>query len=139
MKSYLEPAGFSVDFYQDPHNNVSRPMYVPVERPWVSARGEWSPLPNPNLGSFRTSFEGRVYHHSRGVNGTGYAICLACGRAEPVKAGGELPDVFTSAHGHYRLRAKKGDRLCSGSSNRWAITKVVLGYESRTDMPRAPA
>src|SRR5205807_1527993 len=38
-EKFLEPAGFSVDFYADPHNNVSRPTYVPIERPWVNARG----------------------------------------------------------------------------------------------------
>jgi len=131
---FLEPAGFSVDFYEDPHNNVTLPTYIPVERPWVTARGEWAPLPNPNLGRYRTTPEGRVYHHSRGANGTGYAICLVCGRAEPNKPDGELPEIFTSARGHYKLRAKSVDRFCTGSSNRWAITKVALGHESRTDM-----
>jgi hypothetical protein len=133
-EKFLEPAGFSVDFYVDPHNNISRPTYLPVERPWVSARGEWSPLANPSFGRFRTTSEGRVYHHSRGANGTNYAICLACGRAEPQTPDGELPEIFTRAQGHYKLRAKKADRLCPGSSNRWAITRVALGHESRTDM-----
>ncbi len=85
-EKFLEPAGFSVDFYADPHNNVSRPTYVPIERPWVNARGAWSPLPNPNLGRFRTTSEGRVYHHSRGVNGADYAICLTC-RAPDARRG----------------------------------------------------
>jgi replicative superfamily II helicase len=133
-EKFLEPAGFSVDFYEDPHNNVTLPTYVPVEAPIISARGEWAPLPNPDLGRHRTATDGRVYHHSRGVNGTGYAICLACGRAEPNKTDGELPEIFTRAGGHQRLRSKKGERLCPGSSNRWAITKVALGHESRTDM-----
>ena len=134
IERFLEPAGFSVDFYEDPHNNVMKPTFVAVERPWVSARGEWSSLPNPNLGRYRQTTEGRVYHHSKGANGTGYAICLACGRAEPLTTLGELPSVFTAAQGHFKLRAKKGDRMCPGSSNRWAITKTVLGHELRTDM-----
>ena len=83
---------------------------------------------------FRTTSEGRVYHHSRGANGADYAICLACGRAEPQTLEGELPEIFTRAQGHYKLRARKADRLCPGSSNRWAITRVALGHESRTDM-----
>jgi len=134
IERFLEPAGFSVDFYEDPTNNVTKPTYVPVERPWVSARGEWSALLNPNLGRYRTTTEGRVYHHSNGLNGTGYAICLTCGRAEPLTSAGEMPDVFASGRGHPKLRAKKGDRVCPGSSNRWAVTKIALGHELRTDM-----
>ena len=133
-EKFLEPAGFSVDFYVDPHNDVSKPAYVPVERPWVSARGEWASLPNPNLGRIRKTPEGRVYHHSRGVNGTGFAICLACGRAEPLKPSGDLPEVFTSAAGHYKLRSKAKDRVCTGPSNPWSIQKLTLGHETRTDM-----
>ena len=134
FEKYLEPSGFSVDFYQDPHNNVTQPSFVPVERPWVSARGDWSALPNPNLGRYRTTTEGKVYHRSTGVNGSGYAICLVCGRAEPLTVKGDLPELFTSGQGHAKLRAKALDRLCPGSSNRWAISKTVLGHELRTDM-----
>lgn len=133
-EKFLEPAGFSVDFYEDPHNDLTTQKFVPVERPWVSARGEWAPLPNPILGRFRASTEGRVYHHSRGVNGTDYAVCLSCGRAEPHKLNGDLPDVFSNPSGHFKLRSKAGDRLCNAIANPWAITRVALGHESRTDM-----
>jgi DEAD/DEAH box helicase domain-containing protein len=131
---FLEPAGFSVDFYNDPHNDLTSQKFVPVERPWVSARGEWSHLPNPTLGRFRASTEGRVYHHSKGVNGTDYAVCLSCGRAEPFKANGDQPDIFSNPAGHYKLRSKAVDRLCNASANPWAIIRVALGHESRTDM-----
>ncbi len=131
---FLEPAGFSVDFYEDPHNDLTSQKFVPVERPWVSARGDWAPLPNPVLGRFRASTEGRVYHHSKGINGTDYAVCLSCGRAEPRKPNGDSPDVFTNPSGHKKLRSKAGDRLCNGVANPWAITTVALGHESRTDM-----
>jgi hypothetical protein len=131
---FLEPAGFSVDFYEHPHNNVSKPSYVPVERPWVSARGEWSALANPNLGKFRVTTEGRVYQRSTGANSTGYAICLSCGRAEPLGRDGELPEKFRAGQTHYKLRSKAVDRKCSGSTNPWAIIRTVLGHELRTDM-----
>lgn len=131
---FLEPAGFSVDFYEDPHNDLTSQKFIPVERPWVSARGDWSPLANPILGRFRASTEGRVYHHSKGINGMDYAICLACGRAEPYKSNGDLPEVFSNPSGHYKLRSKAAERLCNGSTNPWAITRVALGHESRTDM-----
>jgi DEAD/DEAH box helicase domain-containing protein len=133
-EKFLEPAGFSVDFYEDPHNDLTKQTFVPVERPWVSARGEWAPLPNPVLGRFRASTEGRVYHHSKGINGSDYAVCLSCGRAEPCKPNRDLPDVFTNPSGHKKLRSKAGDRLCNGVANPWAITRVALGHESRTDM-----
>lgn len=134
IEKFLEPAGFSVDFYKDPDNNVSSPTYIPVERPWVSARGNWSSLPNPNLGRFRTTVDGRVYQRSAGVNGTGYAICLRCGRAEPLLPAGKLPKEFEPGQVHLKLRGKKVDRACSGSNNRWAIVRTVLGHELRTDM-----
>jgi DEAD/DEAH box helicase domain-containing protein len=131
---FLEPAGFSVDFYEDPHNDLTSQKFVPVEQPWVSARGDWSHLSNPLLGRFRMSTEGRVYHHSKGVNGGGYAVCLRCGRAEPCDAEGELPEIFTRPEGHYKLRSKKTDRLCDSNANPWATQRVALGHESRTDM-----
>jgi DEAD/DEAH box helicase domain-containing protein len=129
---FLEPAGFAVDFYENPHNDISQPLYVPFERPWVSARGEWSPLPNPDLGSYRQTSEGRVFHRSSGENGSGYAICLACGRAEPLKSDRELPEIFLKQH--YRLRGKSTERVCAGSTNQWAIKRLSLGHELQTDM-----
>ena len=135
IQQFLEPAGFSVDFYEDPHNNVTTQKFVPVERPWISARGAWSSLPNPNLGRFRATSDGRVYHHSAGSQGKGYALCLACGRAEPMLADGMLPKMFERGAEHKKLRSRKEERICSGSSNRWAIKEgIVLGQESRTDV-----
>ena len=135
IEQFLEPAGFSVDFYQDPHNDVSSQSFVPVERPWLSARGEWVALPNPQLGRFRSTSEGSVYHHSRGINGRGYAICLRCGRAEPMSADGSLPTVFSADQQHKKLRSRKEDRICPGSQNRWAIKEsIALGHQLRTDI-----
>lgn len=135
IQQYLEPAGFSVDFYDEPHNDVSTQRFVPVERPWVSARGAWSSLPNPKLGRFRTSTDGRVYHHSSGANGCGYAICLVCGRAEPMLLDGGVPGVFADRTEHMRLRSRKDDRVCPGSANRWAIKEgIALGHEVKTDV-----
>lgn len=53
--TYLEPAGFSVDLYDSPHNDVSTQSFVPVASPWVNAQGEWLPLVNPGLGLYRSS------------------------------------------------------------------------------------
>lgn len=133
IQQFLEPAGFSVDFYVEPHNDVSSQRFVPVERPWISARGNWSPLPNPRLGRFRPTTDGRVYHHSAGFHGKGYGLCLACGRAEPMNLDQTLPTVFE--HDHKKLRSRKEDRICPGSTNRWAIKEgIVLGHQLRTDV-----
>lgn len=135
IQQFLEPAGFSVDFYDEPHNDVTTQQFVPVERPWISARGDWSPMPNPELGRFRVTTDGRVYHHSAGLHGKGYALCLACGRTEPMLSDGSPPKAFTLGHEHKKLRSRKDDRVCSGSTNQYQIkTGIVLGHQVRTDV-----
>lgn len=135
IQQFLEPAGFSVDFYVDPHNDISAQQFVSVQRPWISARGNWAPMPNPKLGRFRATTDGRVYHHSAGHHGEGYALCLSCGRAEPMQPGGSLPKIFEKGQEHKKLRSRKEDRTCSGSTNRWAIKDgIVLGHQVLTDV-----
>src|SRR5207245_6853381 len=119
----------------DPHNYVAKQDFVPVKRPWISTTGDWSPLPNPQLGRFRASSEGRVYHHSLGGHGSGYALCLTCGRAEPFLADGSLPEKFQIGSEHKRLRRRKDEKTCPGSSNRWSIKEgITLGHQLRTDI-----
>ncbi|WP_319548517.1 DEAD/DEAH box helicase [Desulfogranum marinum] len=129
---FLEPAGFAVDFYSAPHNNISTPQFVSVESPWVNGRGEWQPLANPALGHFRMTSQGHLFHHSKGVNGTGYALCLACGRAEPMTTSGELPQVFQSPHRKLR-RAKEEGAFCTAGE--WSIKEgISLGHTLHTDI-----
>lgn len=135
IQQFLEPAGFSVDFYVEPHNDVTTQQFVPVERPWISARGGWSPLSNPDLGRFRVTGDGRVYHHSAGLHGKGYALCLACGRAEPMLTDGNPPKTFATGYEHRKLRSRSDDRICPGSTNQYQIkTGIVLGHQVRTDV-----
>lgn len=135
IQQFLEPAGFSVDFYNEPHNDVTTQQFVPVERPWINARGAWSPMPNPNLGRFRTTTDGRVYHHSAGLNGKGYALCLGCGRAEPMQADGNWPNALAPGETHEKLRSKWLDRVCSGSTNAYKLKRgIFLGHQVRTDV-----
>jgi len=142
--SFLEPAGFAVDLYEPTHTDVSVQSYVPVESPWINAEGEWRPLPNPILGSFRSSSTGRVFNHSSGINGKGYAICLECGRAEPMPPYEDpeapanvkyLPKKFRTPH--RRLRGAQGGATseCKGSFNSYAIKPHLhLGLEVVTDV-----
>lgn len=141
--TFLEPAGFSVDLYESPHNDISTQTFVPVEAPWINANGEWLSMTNPQLGAYRASPIGTVFNHSAGTNGLGYAICLACGRAEPmisasddgeVEQGGvALPKIFQVPH--RRLRGAQGGEtaMCEGSS--FSIKPGMrLGHEATTDV-----
>jgi hypothetical protein len=134
IREFLEPAGFAVDFYKDASNDVSSQHFVPVETPWIDARGDWTPLPKQTLGRFRVSSRGHLFNQSRGINGTGYALCLECGRAEPMATDGLLPDVFKKPHAKLR-RAKAEGAYCVGSSDSWKIKQAIsLGHETWTDV-----
>jgi len=134
IREFLEPAGFSVDFYEDPDNDVTTQAFVPVEAPWISAHGDWLPLANPLAGRFRVSTRGHIFNHSSGIHGEGYAVCLVCGRAEPMVPGHSIPPIFD--HPHRKLRgSKKGDATCPGSQESWKIkTGLTLGHETFTDV-----
>lgn len=134
IREFLVPAGFAVDFYQSPHNDVSTQQFIPVEPDWIDVSGEWIPMANPALGRFRTSERGHVFHQSRGLHGAGYAICLECGRAEPMLSANTRPDIFNKPHRKLR-RGKDEDAHCPGSDSEWKIkTAVSLGHEEWTDM-----
>ncbi len=134
-REFLEPAGFAVDFYQEPHNDITTQHFVPVEAPWIDADGEWFSLANPDLGRFRVTTRGHVFHQSRGVHGNGYAVCLECGRADPMTPEGDLPNVFGQPP-HFKLRRASEDVLhCPGSDSDWKIKRgITLGHESWTDV-----
>jgi len=130
--TFIEPAGFAVDFYDEPDNDVTTQDFIPVEAPWVSAGGDWAPLPNPELGRFRVTTRGHLFHQSNGLNGKGYAICLVCGRAEPM-SDETVPEKLKP---HKKLRGDKNDKdNCPGSYEDWAIkTGVTLGHVGYTDV-----
>ncbi|MDP2787820.1 MAG: DEAD/DEAH box helicase [Pseudomonadota bacterium] len=135
IREFLEPAGFAVDFYKEPGNDITTQHFVPVEAPWIDADGDWSLLDNPALGRFRVSPRGHVFHQSRGIHSKGYALCLECGRAEPMLTDDALPDGFSKPH--YKLRRAREDSLatCPGSVDQWKIKQgITLGHETWTDV-----
>ncbi len=135
IREFLEPAGFAVDFYKEPGNDITTQHFVPVEAPWIDAEGDWSLLDNPALGRFRVSPRGHVFHQSRGIHGKGYALCLECGRAEPMLTDDALPEGFSKPH--YKLRRAREDSLatCPGSVDQWKIKQgITLGHETWTDV-----
>lgn len=125
IKYVLEPAGFAVDLFEDPHTDVNRPSFMRIEDAKVAAvDAVWKALPNNRLGAIRYSENGLVSHVSSGMYGHGYTLCLCCGRAEPQFALGEA--VAAVAEEHKRLRGGKGSNnsaLCDGPGNDYMIRK----------------
>jgi DEAD/DEAH box helicase domain-containing protein len=129
---FIEPNGFSVGFYSQPTNDLGRQSYIPTPDPWIHANGELKQLPNDKTGYFRAGDKGKVFYHSSGLHGNGYAICMSCGRAESMTTEGERPDGF---HKHERLTGK-GDsksRECNPSSYQ-VKQSMYLGYSANTDI-----
>jgi len=125
MKEVLEPAGFAVDLFEDPHTDVNRPTFMPYEDAKVAAiDAMWKVLPNNLLGRIRYSENGLVSHVSSGLYGHGYTLCLCCGRAEPQTGENEPVSLVTSEH--KRLRGGKdlqNSPLCEGPGNDYMIRR----------------
>lgn len=140
---YLQPAGFAVDIRCQPHNDINTPQYIPVRDPLISMEGsEWVSLPAPELGRYRVSSQGELFHRSEGLHGNGYAMCLRCGRADSMVGLDSLSYPFADEKGkpltHKRLRGGKNDDReteCPGSHEPWAIKQgVLLGALTRTEI-----
>lgn len=138
---YIQPSGFAVDIRAGrPNTQNDSVVYVPALEPRIACKGDWISMPNPSLGRFRYNDAGRVFHHSTGSAGHGYAICLRCGRAasenHPQAAG--TPASFDTHGPHKRLRSGRssdGTDVCTGSNEQFAIKRNIwLGGEETTDV-----
>ncbi|MBP0447318.1 DEAD/DEAH box helicase [Roseomonas sp. SSH11] len=136
----LQPPGFSTDLLEPPSNAVDSVAFVPPPRPVVSARGtSWTALENPDLGRARASSEGTIMALSRGPTGHGYALCLACGRAEPeaseAREGAPIALPARLAR-HAPLRGHRRRRpQCDGPDRGFAVQRhIALGYQRQTDL-----
>lgn len=135
IKTFTEPSGFAVDIYEATHNDISRPKYLPVKEPWITANGEWVNLVKAELGRFRSTSNGHVFHFNDGNAAQGYAICLECGRSE--SSSNNEVSQFANNNGHKRLRGGKDNdsSICPGSFDDWKIKQnVSFGCEERTDI-----
>ena len=133
---FLRPAGFKVDPREKAHAETDTPTYVEPEEPVVSTRGTpWRSLPAPELGRFRSTREGLVYFSNKGgAGGSGYAICLHCGRAaaHSLDDKGAIPLALVN---HKPLNFLKGESYCQGNERPFAIkTRLALGHEITTDV-----
>lgn len=136
-EEFLRPAGFSVDPRVRAHAETDTLSYVPPEDPVVSTRdARWQSLPVPEIGRYRCSREGLVYYSNRGgPNGSGYAICLQCGRAEADSDNHGVSSPAPALVDHRPLRYRKGQDLCPGNDKPFSIKRnVALGLEITTDV-----
>lgn len=133
--SYLDPAGFAVDIFAKPHNDLTVQRFVPPEKTLISAQGEWQLLINNDWGFYRVSDKGRVFHYTAGRYKQGYAVCLSCGRSEEMTPHGKIPSEFATRH--LRLRGTQGREhaVCEGVENSFSIVpNLRFGHEYQTDV-----
>ncbi|MDO9519388.1 MAG: DEAD/DEAH box helicase [Pseudohongiella sp.] len=138
-RKVLQPSGFVTDAYASVSNNVQQQKYISVQTPWVFVNAPITPLPNPLIGHMAWGSDGKVFHHSAGENGTGYALCLHCGRAESMLSSEDFPKELSPQGKHFPPRPTKKDKdvnkqrlHCDGNSS--LQPKVHLGTVSRTDV-----
>ena len=137
-RPYLRPAGFAVNLYARPDNDISQQRYVPVRTPWISAGGAvFCPLPQPDAGRYRYSSQGLIFHYSTGDEEHGYAICLKCGWAASETRGNGPPPAEMNEHSRLRGgRQTTPDGRCPGGEepNRWYRRFYWLGTSLHTDV-----
>ncbi|MGR5220266.1 DEAD/DEAH box helicase [Vibrio parahaemolyticus] len=138
---FIEPGSFAIDIRNKPHNDISKLTHIPFQDPWVTVeKKDWVEMSvNPSV-LFKSSHDGHVYYHSTGLSNRGYALCLECGRMEPMP-----DDDSVTAHkvleGHTRLRGGKGELeresevFCGGNERDFAIKgPIELGHSTHTDV-----
>lgn len=133
IENYLDPSGFSVDFYTQPTNDLTQQDFIANERLWICAPGDWRHMDDESWGRYRISTRGKVYHRSCGSSGQGFALCLSCGRAAAMHGDGQFPQELAPGKPHFRLRSRKDERQCPGGT--WSLkSRVMLGHEIITDI-----
>ncbi|MEP4599114.1 MAG: DEAD/DEAH box helicase [Cyclobacteriaceae bacterium] len=130
---FIEPSGFSVSFYDQPTNDISKQTYIKAENPWINTAADTTKLLNPDLGSCVLDPQGEIFYHNKGENQNGFAVCLDCGYSHSLTEDEELPLGFGS---HKKLRGinsdPKKETKCNPDPNR--IKKLTLGFSDKTDV-----
>ncbi|MDP2345585.1 MAG: DEAD/DEAH box helicase [Deltaproteobacteria bacterium] len=141
-KRFLQPSGFSTSIWERPTNDASKRLFIPFESPWISALGtNWRPLPAQQLGRYRYTPEGRLFHYSAGLHRFGYALCLRCGTAGSETAAKPTADNLpTDLREHLRLRGGRENkaektRPCTANNEPHAILRCLwLATDQVTDV-----
>lgn len=112
---------------------------MPVNAPWLNVPASWVCLANPALGQFRASQQAQLFNYTSGANQKGFAICLECGKAEPMLSYPDasapaneqyLPAIFRQKAQHRRLRGGKAMNKATGQTSAPAAT--AAGRSNRT-------
>ncbi|QEW21111.1 ATP-dependent helicase [Marinibacterium anthonyi] len=135
----LRPSGFLGR--RKPHAGYEQVSFVAPDRPHVSSGDvPWSSLADPSVGRLRSSRLGHVLNTASGQYGHGYAICLACGQAEPELGSRQDTPVSPRMLLHKPLQPIRNnprhDGNCPGGdeASRKIRRNVVLGNEITTDV-----
>jgi superfamily II DNA/RNA helicase len=138
IKKTIEPTGFVTDFFDSPGNDITRQNYIPVQPGWLSLNGEDFPLPNPATGFMSYGNNATLFQHSSGEYGTGFAVCLSCGKAESMTINSEFPVGLSPTSEHRPItstpKSKDSDGYqppCDGSAT--VHSDIHIGCTSLTD------
>jgi len=134
IKTVLKPVGFATDFFEPTSNDITSQKFIKMALPRVQVYGETLPLPDPRCGFLRFGHDGTVFHHSSGENEHGFAVCLACGRAESMLNATTPPKLLAADKDHRPIGGATGshkEKSCSGTHVK---TNLYLGYHTQTDV-----
>lgn len=134
IKTVLRPMGFTTDFYEPTSNDITSQKFIKMAQPRVQVYGETLSLPDPRCGFIRFGHDGTVFHHSSGENDCGFAVCLACGRAESMLNEANVPNILAADKDHRPIGGVTGshkEKSCSGKNVK---TNLYLGFHTHTDV-----
>ena len=138
-KRCLRPAGFLGR--RTPHTGYENLGPTVYEMPRLSAAGSpWRALPDPDTGRIRADPDGQVITLGSGLNGKGYALCLACGRAEIEVEEGRGSPLPPRIKMHWPLAQPRNMKLAQGycpggyTEPQRIQRNVRLSHSSRTDV-----
>lgn len=133
-KMVLRPAGFVTDFFEPTSNDINSQKFIRVERPRIQLLGESQALPDSRCGHIRFGHDGKVFYHSSGEHEKGYAVCMACGRAESMTISGDIPVTLQADKSHRPVGGITGSRKEKDCSGATVKANVYLGYQIQTDV-----
>ncbi len=132
-KLVLRPSGFVTDFYEPTSNDVNSQKFIRMEVPRVSVYGETLSLPSAACGHIRFGHDGQVFHHSSGANQQGFAVCMACGRADSMTIDNKIPHSLDVTKPHRPVGGISGSHFnkdCLG----FVKGNIYLGFQTQTDV-----
>ncbi|MGC8530213.1 MAG: DEAD/DEAH box helicase [Leptospirillia bacterium] len=132
LNDFLIPWGFAVDFYTPPTNDLTVRTRTHLRPPFINVPGEWSAF--GKIGRIRSSSLGHLVQLADGPDGGGYALCLSCGRMEPMGRAESNKGILKATHSPLRGSPNKNKKTeCDGLPGSWKIKTLLLGHEAYTD------